>query len=58
MNKKPPKDRKSAVVIVRLPPVTLARIDRIGRVEFEGRSATIRRALEVGLARFESKKRN
>jgi hypothetical protein len=58
MNKKPEKDRKSAVVIVRLPRATVARIDRIGRAEFEGRSATVRRALEVGLARLESKKRN
>jgi hypothetical protein len=57
MYRKTAKDRKSATVIVRLSRATLTRIDNIGRAEFEGRSATIRRALEVGLARLESKRK-
>ena len=45
------------MAILRVLPDTLQRIDRIARASFEARSATVRRALEIGLRRLEQKVR-
>ena len=55
MNKKPKHLRKESTLILRVGDDTLKRIDRIAREDFEARSETVRRALDVGLRQLERK---
>lgn len=56
MTDEPKKLRKTATLVLRLPPAMVKRLDRIALREFEQRSEIARRALEAGLRQLERKR--